>query len=99
MALLALFGTVCLAGEAERPPCNAKQRGRLWPEEANTSREASRRAERCGNLQMCAVGVWRYRWQPLTVHVSQLGKGPKREIPGCDASERVARLHEDRAQR
>ena len=60
-------------------------RGRLWPEAVNYDPAAARRAERCGEIFMCRLGAWTYRWEPLTVHVSQLGKGraTKRDIPGC----------------
>ena len=83
IVVLVAFGTVCFAEEARRPPCNARNHGRLWPEQANSDRDFAQRAGRCGELLMCTVGVWKYRWQPLTVHVSQLGKGFKRGIPGC----------------
>jgi hypothetical protein len=83
MLLLFIWGTACLAEDAGRPPCKAQNRGRFWPEQANSDREFARKAERCGELQMCVQGVWRHRWEPLTVHVGQLGKGPKQAIPGC----------------
>jgi hypothetical protein len=81
MALPVLCGTACVADEARRPPCNAPNRGRLWPEQANSDREFARRAERCGELLMCTPGVWKSRWEQLTVHVSRLGNAPKRDIP------------------
>jgi hypothetical protein len=40
---------------------------------------------------MCTAGVWNYRWQPLTVHVNQLGKGHKRDISGCAQPDTVAK--------
>jgi hypothetical protein len=40
---------------------------------------------------LCIRGVWKHSWQPLTVHVTQLGNGPKREIPGCDATHAAVR--------
>ena len=49
----------------EKPPCNAQNRGKLWPKEAGRHTAA-------GPVEMCLMRLWRYRWQPLTVDVSQL---------------------------
>ncbi len=81
-ALLVLLAIPCFAGEMGRPPCNARNRGQLWPQEANSDRNAARRAEHAGQLEMCTPGVWKYHWQPLTVHISQLGKSPRHAIKG-----------------
>ena len=72
---LVLLAIPCCAGEAGKPPCNKQNRGRLWPDQANTDPAALKQAGQRGELQMCTLGAFRYRWQPLTVHVSQLGKG------------------------
>jgi hypothetical protein len=50
--------------QAGKPACNEKARGRLWPEK--TSRGAA------VPIELCAHKGWRYRWQQLTVDVSQL---------------------------
>lgn len=91
MAVLVLCGTVCFGEDAWRPPCNARNRGRLWPEQANSDPNAARRAGRCGELLICTPSVWKYHWRPLTVHINKLGKGPKREIPGCGEANTVAK--------
>ena len=98
--LLVLLAFPCFPQDARKPSCNARNRGRLWPEQANTDRDFARRAARCGELEMCTRGVWRYGWQPLTVHVSQLGRGRKAEIVGC-ASEVLSapRLRTEEASR
>ena len=90
MALLTLLSAACMA-EEERPRCTSLIRGRFWPEQANWDRAASRRAEQCGELMICTQRAWRYRWEPLTVHVSQLGTGPQRAIPGCQTNTTTAR--------
>jgi hypothetical protein len=73
----------CLAAENAKPQCNAKSRGTLWPAQANTDPAAARKALRCGELQMCTAGTWKYRWEPMTVSVSQLATGVRAEVPGC----------------
>jgi hypothetical protein len=75
------------AEQAERPSCNAQNLGRFWPDQANWDHAAAHRAEYCGQLLIRTRGTWTHRWQPLTVHVKQLGKSRKRPIPGCDASD------------
>jgi hypothetical protein len=81
---LLLPAAACLAEEA-KPPCNARNQGRLWPARAETDGAFARRAARCGELELCALAGWRYRWQRVTVHVSQLGK--KRGAAGCGQAE------------
>lgn len=88
--LLLLLVLPCLAEDLTRPPCNARNRGQFWPEQANSDREAARQAARCGELQVCTVGLWRHHWEPLTVHVTQLGKGARQEIPGCGKPAAIA---------
>jgi hypothetical protein len=102
--LWALLGAACLAEETPRPPCNAETSGWLWPEETRSNRDAIRRAERCGERLVCSRGLWKYHWRPVTVHWSQLGKGPKPAIPGCPETppagpEPGAGLEEDHPQR
>jgi hypothetical protein len=86
MAFLMLCAGAGSAEEAAKPACNAHNVGRFWPEEANSDSETAQRAGRCGELLLCTRGVWTYSWQPLTVHINQLGKDPKQPIPGCAAT-------------
>jgi hypothetical protein len=74
LALLLLATAACYAEEPKKPRCNGKSEGLFWPEEANTDRIAAGRLSRCGALEVCVLRGWRYKWQPLSVHVSQLGK-------------------------
>lgn len=83
IAPLVLLVIPCFAEDTARPSCNAQNRGRLWPEQANTDPAFARQAGRCGELRMCSLGVWKYDWAPLTVHITQLGKARNREILGC----------------
>lgn len=89
LPLLIVFVVMAWPGlgeESAKPACNTGNQGRLWPEAANVDRQAARRAERCGELQVCTRGVWRYRWEPLTVHVQQLAGRSSLQIPGCGGS-------------
>jgi hypothetical protein len=52
--------------EPEKPPCDAQHRGDVWPKAAAG---AAKRP-----LEMCTRGAWKYRWEPVTVSVSQLAK-------------------------
>jgi hypothetical protein len=70
----------CLAQQNEiKPRCTAKVQGRYWPERANSDAQLAATLARSGELEMCVVRVWKHRWEPLTVHVSQLGKGHGRK--------------------
>jgi hypothetical protein len=76
---------VCAWGrDAEKPRCDAQHRGELWPADV-------RHGE--GAQQMCTLDVWRYRWEPVTVSVSQLGKERKHEERAAPRSLPVASPH------
>ena len=74
VTLAALFGAICFAGETPRPACNARSQGQFWPAEANSSPEAARRLSQSGELAMCSLVVWKYKWQHLSVNVRDLAK-------------------------
>jgi hypothetical protein len=76
------------AQEPPKPRCNAQQRGRLWPEGAARST--------CGQIEICTLSVWKYRWEPITVHVSQLAKDPKRRS-ACEAAQLSGAVPADRS--
>ena len=63
-----LFGAVCFAQDAQKPACNAHTQGRFWPEEANDNREVRRNLFQSGELEMCSLTVWRYKWQRVSVN-------------------------------
>jgi len=85
----------------EKTACNAQNRGRFWPEEANTDSAFARQAARCGELEICSRGNWKYSWQLLTVHISKLGKSRMPTgAPGCslrESSGSVSHLSERKA--
>jgi hypothetical protein len=65
----------------QKPACNKSNHGRFWPEAANSSAEARRTAARDGSLEMCSYGIWKYRWEPLTVNVQRLADARKVPAP------------------
>lgn len=73
----------CMWAQApQKPRCNAQHSGELWPPHPASGS--------CRPIEMCTLNVWKYRWEPLTVHVSQLAKDPRRRVK-CEAAEtRVA---------
>jgi hypothetical protein len=75
MALLSLFGAMSFAGQDGKPTCNAKLQGQFWPEQANWDREAARQLYQTGELEMCSMVIWKYRWEHISVNVRDLGKG------------------------
>jgi hypothetical protein len=55
--------------QEKRPSCNKHNHGMLWSEKTtNNSRAAT---------QVCALDVWRYHWQAITVDYSELLKRSK----------------------
>lgn len=77
---------VAVAQEGERPKCNARLAGQLWPADANQDEASFAKHSRCGDLEICARGILRYRWQTLTVRFDQLRKNGELHKPaGCGA--------------
>ena len=91
LAALLLCTAIGFASDSVRPQCNSRNRGRFWPEEANRSGAAARQAARCGELQMCTIGLWRYGWQNLTVSYARLASTSNPAPAGCRASDAPAR--------
>ena len=65
---LVMFGTLA-AAVPEKPVCNSRTRGHFWPEEANNNKVAARKYLQSGELEMCTMGSWKYRWQFLSIKV------------------------------
>jgi hypothetical protein len=79
--LIAFSLAICSAQEAPKPACNAKTQGQFWPSEANSSPEAARRYTQSGELEACAKGVWKYKWERLSVNVRDLAKSKHPATP------------------
>lgn len=69
---LVVLGSL-FAQSPERPACNARTRGTLWPPRPSNDPRAS--------VELCTAKRWKYRWEPLTVHISELGKNTVRTRP------------------
>ena len=69
--------------QPRKPACNAAAAGRFWPDRANSDPTAARKLSQCGALEICSAGVWKFRWQPATVNIRQLGKTPAPPSPEC----------------
>ena len=74
-AFVALWAALCFGGQVDKPVCNAKNRGQFWPREANLSKDAARQLYQRGELEMCSLSVWKYKWEHLSVNVRDLAKG------------------------
>jgi hypothetical protein len=83
--LLCAIGLAEQPQASKKPACNAAMRGRFWPDQANSNPQAVRELSRCGALDICTGGNWRYRWRPVTVNVRQLGKTPQEPTAACAA--------------
>jgi hypothetical protein len=57
----------------EKPACDAKTRGKLWPEKGGRGADVP--------VEICAPKGWHYRWQQLTVDISQLKTDFKNKEP------------------
>lgn len=68
-----------------KPACNAQTAGKLWPDVANQDARLRKKLAHCGELELCTRGVWRYRWEALTVRLDQLRGGESIAKPaGCE---------------
>lgn len=89
VALLALFAVIGLDGEPRKPACTARNQGQFWPAEANASPSAARQSVQRGDLEICSLAVWKYRWERLSVNVRDMAKGehPANSKPRKDGNE------------
>lgn len=72
-SLLLLADLPGRGGELDkRPSCNADQLGRFWPASANDSRQSVYELSKTGELELCTRGIFRYRWEALTVSYKDL---------------------------
>ena len=73
-----------LAQELPKPPCNARNHGMLW--------SGGHAPDARGPIELCALNVWKYRWEPLTVDASRASKdrksksqGDKERVPAAES--------------
>ena len=79
--LLSLFAAAALAGEPGKPACTARNQGQFWPAEANSNPSAARQSVQRGDLEICSLSVWKYRWERVSVNVRDMGKHPGNPKP------------------
>jgi hypothetical protein len=85
LALFAIWASVGRGADNPKPACSAKIAGQLWPEAANHDPALRKKLSRCGELELCTRGIWRYRWESLTVRIDQLRGGSQLPKPaGCE---------------
>jgi len=75
VVLLAALGT---AAAQEKPPCNKDRTGQFWPAEANDNPIKAVELARSGDLEVCALKGWHYRWLQPSVRLDQLRDEKKR---------------------
>ncbi len=76
-----LLATACCAqdlppatsAEMAKPACTAQTRGKLWPEKTSRANGVP--------IEICVQKLWKYRWEQLTVDISQLRANYKPAIP------------------
>jgi hypothetical protein len=85
VALVTLLGTICFAGESTKPVCNSKSHGQFWPLDANVSQVAAQRLYAQGQLEMCSLVVWKYKWERLSVNVHEAAQGKHPALSTTDA--------------
>jgi hypothetical protein len=62
-------GTHTETGQDAKPACKAGNNGEFWPREANGNHAAFQQFYQSGELQMCTLVVWKYKWQYLSVNI------------------------------
>src|SRR5450631_1658266 len=69
---LLLAGPLCSQSpDTTKPVCPEKTRRKLWPEKTSRGADVP--------IEICVPKGWRYRWQQLTIDVSQLKAAAKRK--------------------
>jgi len=61
---------------ADKPICNKKSQGQMWPTVANEDKRLFLTLARAGSLEMCVPAPWGYKWEHLTVNIHQANKRP-----------------------
>ena len=59
---------------ADKPLCNKKTHGQMWPTVANENQKMFIQLARAGSLEMCLPSQWGYKWERLTVNIHQAPK-------------------------
>jgi hypothetical protein len=73
MLIPLLLAASAYATEPRKPACNSRNHGSVWVGQTTKSGR--------GPTEMCSLQVWKFRWTPLTVDVSQLAKESSHKAP------------------
>jgi hypothetical protein len=74
LASIPICGSMCFAGQKEKPACSSRNQGQLWPLRANVDHADANRLFQSGELEMCSLEVWKYKWEHVSVNVRDLAK-------------------------
>ena len=55
-----------------KPACTSENRGRFWPEKANSDHAALSAFTRSGELEMCVGGFFHGHWERLAITYKEL---------------------------
>lgn len=72
LSLLLLMVPASFAEDQTKPKCNKQVHGRFWPDEANQDPKLAQTLAKTGELELCVIRRWRYRWEPMTVRLRDL---------------------------
>jgi len=79
LLLLSCYAISLAADAPMRPPCNAENAGRFWPDEANDNPKFAAALMPYGYPEVCTLRDGKYEWRSLTVSVKQLRKDSKHQ--------------------
>jgi len=86
LACVVLLAASGFAAAEEKPSCNKSRVGQFWPAEANDSPLKATQFARSGDLEVCALKGWHYRWTQPSVSIEQL-RGEKKHGPAAPPTE------------
>jgi hypothetical protein len=68
-----MFSTAVLFLMLNKPVCNKHRQGQMWPDAANTDKQALLMLARTGTLEICVSSWIGYRWEHPTVNIHRGG--------------------------
>lgn len=69
-----MLSTAVLLLLLNKPLCNKKTHGQMWPTAANSDKTALLALARSGMLEMCVISTWGYKWEHVTVNIHRDAK-------------------------
>ena len=96
-AAIFLLSAISTLAQEQKPACTASNHGRFWPEEANAGAGAARQFSQRGELEMCALVMWKYQWRKLTVNVRNLPRKKSASARDAEADKPLPKVLHRRA--